>query len=95
MGRASTTSVTVFADPAFPIVVAELGALGRRLDRAAVRDRLPASPSLLRRRFRFRGLYQALVFFPWAVSGFLIGILFRWMFNGEFGVINDLLRRPV
>lgn len=48
---------------------------------------------LLRRRFRLRGVYQALVFFPWAVSGFLIGILFRWMFNGEFGVINDLLRR--
>jgi multiple sugar transport system permease protein len=48
---------------------------------------------LLRRRFRFRGLYQALVFFPWAVSGFLIGILFRWMFNGEFGVFNDLLRK--
>lgn len=46
---------------------------------------------LLRRRFRLRGLYQALVFYPWAVSGFLIGILFRWMFNGEFGVINDLL----
>lgn len=45
----------------------------------------------LRRRFPFRGLYQALIFFPWAISGFLIGILFRWMFNGEFGVINDLL----
>jgi multiple sugar transport system permease protein len=48
---------------------------------------------LLRKRFRFRGAYQALVFFPWAVSGFLIGILFRWMFNGEFGVVNDLLRK--
>jgi len=48
---------------------------------------------LLRKRFRFRGVYQALVFFPWAVSGFLIGILFRWMFNGEFGVVNDLLRK--
>ncbi|WP_425558759.1 carbohydrate ABC transporter permease [Catenulispora subtropica] len=47
----------------------------------------------LRRRFRFRGLYQALVFFPWAVSGFLIGILFRWLFNGEFGVVNDLLQK--
>ena len=31
----------------------------------------------LRRRFRFRGLYQALVFFPCAISGFLIGIQFR------------------
>ncbi|WP_026482185.1 carbohydrate ABC transporter permease [Agromyces subbeticus] len=47
----------------------------------------------LRRRFRFRGLYQALIFFPWAISGFLIGILFRWMFNGEFGVINDVLKK--
>ena len=47
----------------------------------------------LRRRFRFRGLYQALIFFPWAISGFLIGILFRWMFNSEFGVVNDLLKK--
>jgi multiple sugar transport system permease protein len=47
----------------------------------------------LRRRFRFRGIYQALIFFPWAISGFLIGILFRWMFNSEFGVINDLLSK--
>lgn len=47
----------------------------------------------LRNKFRFRGLYQALVFYPWAVSGFLIGILFRWMFNSEFGVVNDMLMR--
>ncbi|HXH34738.1 MAG TPA: sugar ABC transporter permease [Plantibacter sp.] len=47
----------------------------------------------LRRKFRFRGLYQAMIFFPWAISGFLIGILFRWMFNSEFGVINDLLQK--
>lgn len=47
----------------------------------------------LRRKFPFRGLYQAVVFYPWAVSGFLIGILFRWMFNSEFGVVNDLLMR--
>jgi multiple sugar transport system permease protein len=33
----------------------------------------------LRRRFRFRGLYQAVVFYPWAISGFLIGVVFRWM----------------
>lgn len=45
----------------------------------------------LRRKFRGRGVYQALIFFPWAVSGFLIGILFRWLFNAEFGVVNDLL----
>ena len=47
----------------------------------------------LRRKFILRGVYQALIFYPWAVSGFLIGILFRWMFNGEFGVVNDLLMK--
>jgi multiple sugar transport system permease protein len=45
----------------------------------------------LRKKFPFRGLYQALIFFPWAISGFLIAIIFRWMFNGQFGVFNDLL----
>ena len=47
----------------------------------------------LRKKFRFRGFYQAMIFYPWAVSGFLIGILFRWMFNAEFGVVNDLLMK--
>ncbi|MET3291574.1 sugar ABC transporter permease [Brevibacillus fluminis] len=46
---------------------------------------------LMRKRFRGRGLYQAMVFFPWAMSGFLIGLIWRWMFNAQFGVINDLL----
>ncbi|MBS4194323.1 sugar ABC transporter permease [Bacillus sp. FJAT-49870] len=45
----------------------------------------------LRKSFRGRGIYQAFVFFPWAMSGFLIGLIWRWMFNGQNGVINDLL----
>ncbi|NLD52970.1 MAG: sugar ABC transporter permease [Clostridiales bacterium] len=45
----------------------------------------------LRRKFRGRGVYQALVFLPWAFSAFVIGLIFRWSFNGEYGVINDLL----
>ncbi|TLS38637.1 carbohydrate ABC transporter permease [Pseudalkalibacillus caeni] len=48
---------------------------------------------LLRRAFKGRGIYQAFVFFPWAMSGFLIGLIWRWMFNGQNGVINDLLLR--
>ncbi|MBP1948339.1 carbohydrate ABC transporter permease [Virgibacillus litoralis] len=48
---------------------------------------------LLKKRFKGRGVYQALVFFPWAMSGFLIGIIWRWMYNGQSGVINDLLIR--
>ena len=47
----------------------------------------------LRKPFRGRGVYQGAVFFPWAVSGFLIGILWRWLYNGSYGVLNDILIR--
>ena len=48
---------------------------------------------LLKKKFNGAGVYQGLIFFPWAVSGFLIGIMWRWMFNGTSGVINDMLMR--
>ncbi len=48
---------------------------------------------LLRQPFKGRGLYSGLVFYPWAVSGFIIGLTWRWIFNGSSGVANDLLRR--
>ncbi|MDE2846611.1 MAG: sugar ABC transporter permease [Gemmatimonadota bacterium] len=44
-------------------------------------------------RFRGRGIFQAIVFAPWAVSGFLIAIIWAWLLNGEFGLVNDLLIR--
>lgn len=46
---------------------------------------------VLQASFRGKRVYQALIFFPWAISGFTIGIMWRWMFNGTAGVINDLL----
>jgi multiple sugar transport system permease protein len=46
---------------------------------------------MLRKSFRGRGIYQGFVFFPWAMSGFLIGLIWRWLFNGQIGVIVDLL----
>ncbi|WAG70830.1 sugar ABC transporter permease [Clostridium sp. CF011] len=45
---------------------------------------------LLNRKFKFRGLYQALVLAPWAVPGFLIGLIWKWLLNGQYGVINDI-----
>lgn len=48
---------------------------------------------LLKNKFHGSAVYQGLIFFPWAVSGFLIGIMWRWMFNGTSGVINDILIR--
>jgi multiple sugar transport system permease protein len=48
---------------------------------------------LLRKPFKGRSIYTGLVFYPWAVSGFVIGLQYRWMFHGSAGVINDLLLR--
>ena len=45
----------------------------------------------LKKPFRGRGLYQSIIFVPWAFSSFAVGLMFRWSFNGEYGVINDLL----
>ncbi|MFD9445337.1 carbohydrate ABC transporter permease [Streptomyces sp. NPDC060006] len=82
----------VFADPAWGTVLGNTGiwVFGSIVPQLVIGFALAL---WLRRKFRFRGLYQALVFFPWAISGFLIGILFRWMFNSEFGVVNDLLQK--
>lgn len=84
--------VAVFQDPLFPQVAwnSVLWVVGSLVPQLVIGFLIALA---LRKRFRFRGLYQALVFFPWAVSGFLIGMLFRWMFNAEFGVVNDLLMK--
>jgi multiple sugar transport system permease protein len=46
----------------------------------------------LTKNFRGKNLYQAIVFLPWAVSGFLIGMIFKWMFNEHNGLINYVLK---
>ncbi len=33
------------------------------------------------------------MFLPWAFSGFVVALIFRWSFNGEYGVVNDLLKK--
>lgn len=48
---------------------------------------------LLNQKFFGKGLYQALVLLPWAVPGFLAAMVWKWMFNGQYGVINDILVR--
>ncbi len=45
----------------------------------------------LKKHFRGRGIYQSIVFLPWAFSGFVVGLIYRWSFNGEYGVVNNLL----
>lgn len=46
---------------------------------------------LLKKPFKGRGIYQGFVFYSWALSGFLIGMIWKWMFNSQIGVINDIL----
>lgn len=48
---------------------------------------------LLQSDFPGRKLYEAVVFVPWALSGFVVGVIWKWMFNGSTGVINDILIR--
>jgi multiple sugar transport system permease protein len=48
---------------------------------------------LLRKPFRGRGVYTGFVFYTWALSGFAIGLVWSWLFNGQFGVVNDILQR--
>ncbi len=48
---------------------------------------------LMRKPFKGRGIYSGLVFYPWALSGFAIGLVWAWMFNGQFGIVNDLLKK--
>ena len=48
---------------------------------------------MLRKPFKGRSLYCGFVFYPWALCGFAIGLIWSWLFNGQFGVINDLLMK--
>lgn len=48
---------------------------------------------LLQINFRGRKIYESIVFVPWALSGFTVGIIWKWIFNGSTGVLNDILMR--
>ncbi len=48
---------------------------------------------LLKKPFAGRGVYSGFVFYGYALSGFAIGLLWSWLFNGQFGLFNDILTR--
>ena len=48
---------------------------------------------ILNREFRGRGVVRALSMVPWVTPGVLIGLVWRWLYDGNYGVINDLLQR--
>ena len=46
---------------------------------------------VLNRRFRGKGLVRMAVLFPWALPTALNALMWRWMFNTEFGLFNSVL----
>ena len=48
---------------------------------------------ILNQSFRGRGFFRAMTFVPWAMSGVLTAVLFSLIFNENFGVLNDILRK--
>ncbi len=47
---------------------------------------------LLNRPMRLRSVYRVLLVLPWAVPAFVSAFIWRYLLNGEFGVINAMLR---
>lgn len=48
---------------------------------------------LLNARFRGRAAARTAVLIPWALPTAVLALAWSWIFNDQFGVINDLLRR--
>ena len=46
---------------------------------------------ILNKYFRGRGVARAVSLIPWVTPGVLIALMWSWMFDGNYGVINDLL----
>jgi ABC-type sugar transport system permease subunit len=47
---------------------------------------------LLSRRFIGRGIVRAVILLPWALPGAITAVLWVWVFNPSWGVLNGLLR---
>lgn len=47
---------------------------------------------LLNRGFTGKGIYQSVVFLPWAVSSYLIGLVFKFIFMERNGLLNVVLQ---
>jgi len=48
---------------------------------------------LLNKKIQFRGFFRSLSLIPWVTPGVLIALMWRWIYDGNFGVLNDLLLR--
>jgi multiple sugar transport system permease protein len=51
--------------------------------------------TLLNRRFRGRTLVRAVNLLPWAMPAIVIATAAQWLFNSQFGMIDDLITRVI
>lgn len=48
---------------------------------------------VLNQSFKGRGLVRTITLIPWALPTALMGLAWAWIFNDQFGVVNDILMR--
>jgi multiple sugar transport system permease protein len=46
---------------------------------------------LLNKKILFRGFLRSASLIPWVTPGVLIALMWRWIYDGNYGVLNDLL----
>ncbi|MDR1534567.1 MAG: sugar ABC transporter permease [Planctomycetota bacterium] len=52
-----------------------------------------ATALLLNRKFAWRWLARMLVIVPWALPSVVIGLMWRWIYDANYGIMNDFLLR--
>ena len=52
-----------------------------------------AGALILNQPFAGRGLVRGLTLVPWATPSVLVALMWSWMLDGNYGLINDVLRR--
>ena len=48
---------------------------------------------ILNQSFRGRGIVRTITLIPWALPTAIMGVAWAWIFNDQYGVVNDILRR--
>src|SRR5690606_16115668 len=48
---------------------------------------------VLNQEFKARGFIRGLILVPWVTPSILTALMWAWMYNGNYGVINDILFR--
>ena len=48
---------------------------------------------VLNQSFKGRGILRTIAIIPWALPTAIMGLAWAWIFNDEFGAINDILQR--